>query len=60
MADNTVHVRGLTRTFGERTVLSGLDLDIQRGEFVALIGESGCGKTTLLRLLARDPRAGRR
>ncbi|GLZ13365.1 aliphatic sulfonate ABC transporter ATP-binding protein [Actinomadura sp. NBRC 104425] len=47
-----VQIRGLTRVFGDRTVLTGLDLDIRRGEFVALIGHSGCGKTTLLRLLA--------
>ena len=48
----TVSARSITRRFGERTVLDALDLDIAPGEFVALLGASGCGKTTLLRLLA--------
>lgn len=45
-------LRGLTKAFGDRTVLDGIDLDIARGEFVALLGRSGTGKSTLLRALA--------
>lgn len=47
-----VVVRQLERSYGDRRVLAALDLIIGPGEFVALLGESGCGKTTLIRALA--------
>ena len=47
-----VRVRNLVRRFTLKGVLNGIDLDIRKGEFVALLGKSGCGKSTLLRALA--------
>ena len=48
-----VTLRGVDKVFANRvTALEGLNLDIYRGEFLALLGPSGCGKSTVLRLLA--------
>ena len=44
-------VRALEKRFGERTLFSGLEMHLQRGEHVCLLGANGCGKTTLLRIL---------
>ncbi|WEV77676.1 ABC transporter ATP-binding protein [Janibacter cremeus] len=52
--------RGLTCAIGDRTILSDVDLDIGRGEMVALVGRNGSGKSTLIRSLTglRPPVAG--
>jgi polar amino acid transport system ATP-binding protein len=46
-----IAIRGLEKSFGAVRVLHSIDLDIADGEVVALIGRSGCGKTTLLRCI---------
>lgn len=52
MTDPLVQFRAVHKAFGTYTAVKSLDLDIQRGEFLALMGPSGCGKTTTLRMLA--------
>ncbi len=47
-----IEVRKLTKRFGLKTVLKGMDFQVQNGEFVALLGPNGAGKTTFLRILA--------
>ena len=59
------HVRltDIRKSFGKVEVLHGLSLEIPAGAFISLLGASGCGKTTLLRIVAGlgdgDARAGR-
>ncbi len=47
-----IRARGLGRRFGDKRALAGVDVDVERGEFLLVTGPNGAGKTTLLRLFA--------
>jgi sulfonate transport system ATP-binding protein len=49
---NAIAIRGLVKRYGAHTIFDGLDLEVARGERVAVLGASGCGKSTLLRCIA--------
>ena len=52
-------VRDLVVAYGKKQVLHGVDLDVERGEIVALVGHNGAGKTTMLRaIVGLAPRLG--
>ena len=46
-----IHLRNITKSFGSLQVLKGIDLDIQQGEVISIVGPSGAGKTTLLQIM---------
>ncbi len=51
MCETVLNVIGLEKSFGDNDVLKGIDLEIKKGEVIAIIGPSGCGKSTLLRCI---------
>ncbi|MGP9683376.1 ABC transporter ATP-binding protein [Brachybacterium sp. AOP3-A1-3] len=57
---SSLRLAGATVAYAERPVLEGFDLEVRRGAFTAVIGPNGCGKSTMLKALARTlrPRAG--
>lgn len=56
-----IELRSLTKSYGDKTIINGLNLTINNGEFLTILGPSGCGKTTVLRLIAglEDPNGGK-
>ena len=52
MGDAMLQLNQIRKRFGDNQVLCGIDLSVKRGEFITLLGSSGCGKTSLLRIIA--------
>lgn len=61
MSEPIIKVRGLVTRFGRNTIHDGLDLDVRRGEILAIVGGSGTGKSVLLRTIVglQKPQAGK-
>lgn len=50
--DEILELKGIKKAFGGVPVLNGIDLKVEPGEFITLLGSSGCGKTTTLRIIS--------
>ena len=56
-----IKIDNVVKKFGEKTVIKGISLEFEKGEFISFLGSSGCGKTTMLRMIAgfEEPTSGR-
>lgn len=52
MSQNIIEIQGVSKVYGDNTVLDNLSLNIRKNEFLTLLGPSGCGKTTTLKIIA--------
>ena len=52
MGESILQLRQIQKSFDNTEVLKGIDLEVAQGEFITLLGASGCGKTTTLRIIA--------
>ncbi|MGN6471939.1 MAG: ABC transporter ATP-binding protein [Rhizobiaceae bacterium] len=57
MSENLLSVRGVKTYYGQIMALRGVDVDVNRGEIVTMIGANGAGKSTLMMTICGDPRA---
>ena len=51
-SENIIEIRNVSKSFGDKCILNNVSISVKKGEFLTLLGASGCGKTTLLRMLA--------
>ena len=52
-----IRIENIEKSFGNTSVLKGVNLDVASGQLISILGSSGCGKTTLLRIVAGLERA---
>ena len=55
-----IKIDNIVKKFGDKTVIDGISLEFEKGEFISFLGSSGCGKTTMLRMIAgfEEPTSG--
>ncbi|MBP9114739.1 MAG: ATP-binding cassette domain-containing protein [Acidimicrobiia bacterium] len=61
MTENSIEIKGLRKSFGDKEVLKGIDLTVGKGKIVAILGPNGAGKTTTVKILSTllDPDGGK-
>ena len=53
MSDNIIEFHNVKKSYGDHVIIPDLNVNIERGDFLTIIGSSGCGKTTMLKMINR-------
>ena len=53
MSDNIIEFHNVKKSYGDHVIIPNLNVNIERGDFLTIIGSSGCGKTTMLKMINR-------